>query len=152
MRNLMCCPEAGSRPGTNVALPLWSPSWYRFTLPVMGVRSPMPPNAPPSPNSFFLLHESPVVAVLIDSFVFIHNEHSTASSNNTSTTTKFPSIYHIRSWDQTNQIFLLSSLSFLFSIEQPNQMSSNPPGGRQAPATTAPTLLATAWCALTHAS
>jgi len=39
MRNLMCCPEAGSRPGTNVALPLWSPSWYRFTLPVMGVRS-----------------------------------------------------------------------------------------------------------------
>ena len=61
----------------------------------------MPANAPPSPNGFFLLHETPVAAALIDSSAFIRHEHSTASSNNTSTTTKFPSNNHIRSWDQT---------------------------------------------------
>ena len=54
-------------------------------------------NAPPSLNGFFLLHETPVAAALIDSSAFIRHEHSTASSNNTSTTTKFPSSNHIRS-------------------------------------------------------
>ena len=56
----------------------------------------MPANAPPSPNGFFLLHETPVAAALIDSSAFIRHEHSTASSNNTSTTTKFPSSNQIR--------------------------------------------------------
>ena len=117
-------------------------------LSVMGVRSPVPANAPPSPNIFFLLHESPVAVVLIDSFVFIHNEHSTASRNNTAP----PPNSHPATISDHEIRQAKSSFSLLFPIEQPNQMSSNPHGGRQAPATAAPTLLATAWCALTHAS
>jgi len=88
-------------------------------LSVMGVRSPVPANAPPSPNSFFLLHESPVAVVLIDSFVFIHNEHSTASRNNTAPPpNSHPATISDHEIRQTKSSFSLLSLFYFLSSNQ----------------------------------
>ena len=95
----MCCPEAGSRPGTNVALPFLITKL--ISLHVAGDGRAQPPPMRLCLPTRLHLHETPVAAALIDSSAFIRHEHSTASSNNTSTTTKFPSSNHIRSWDQT---------------------------------------------------
>ena len=100
----------------------------------------MPANAPPSPNGFFLLHETPVAAALIDSSAFIRHEHSTASSNNTSTTTKFSSSNHIRYHEirRAKSSFSILSLSSISRRATKSDELQSTNARRQAPVAAAP--------------